>query len=75
MAQLPPDGEWLVQQIGGEVVLFHRHTEEEIASWTPGDQNSIGPALKAIWETDRLDGEQKMLAAFWAGYFYAYAKM
>lgn len=73
MAQLPPDGQWLVQQIGGEVILFERYTEEEIASWIPGDQNSIGPALKVIWESDRLDGEQKTLAAFWAGYFYANA--
>jgi len=75
VAQLPPDGQWLVQQIGGEVILFERDTEEEIASWVPGDPNSFGPALKVIWETDRLDVEQKAMAAFWAGYFYAYAKM
>lgn len=48
MAQLPPNGEWLIQQIGGEVILFHRYTEEEIAHWIPGDQNSAGPALKTI---------------------------
>lgn len=75
MAQLPPDGEWLVQQIGGEVVLFHRYTEEEIAKWTPGDPNSFGPALKTIWETEVLNPEQKTFACFWAGYFYAHATL
>jgi hypothetical protein len=75
MAQLPPDGEWLVQQVGDEVILFQRYTEEEIAKWQAGDQNSIGPALKVISESDRLDTEQKSYAMFWAGYFYAHAKM
>jgi len=27
MAQLPPDGGWLIQQIDGEVILFRRYTE------------------------------------------------
>ena len=29
MAQLPPDGQYLIQQIDGEVVLFERDTERE----------------------------------------------
>lgn len=74
MAQLPPDGTWLIQQIGGEVILFHRYTEEEIARWNPADPMSFGPAVKTIWESDQLDGEQKSMAVFWAGYFYAHAK-
>jgi hypothetical protein len=28
MAQLPPDGDWLVQQINSEVIIFHRYTDE-----------------------------------------------
>lgn len=73
MAQLPPDGTWLIQQIDGQVILFHRHTEEEIVRFNPADPNSFGPALKVIWETDRFDAEQKCMAVFWAGYFYAHA--
>lgn len=72
MAQLPPDGEWLMQQIDGAVVLFNRYTEDEIVRFDPGDPNSFGPALKVIWESDLL-AEQKSLAGFWAGYFYAHA--
>lgn len=73
MAQLPPDGEWLIQQIGGEVILFHRFTEEEIVKFNPVDPNSFGPALKVIWDSDELTPEQKSMAMFWAGYFYAHA--
>lgn len=74
MAQLPPDGRWLVQQVDGTVMLFERDTEYEIARWNAGDQNSIGPALKLIAEAPELDLEQKSMATFWAGYFYAHAR-
>lgn len=74
MAQLPPDGEWLVQQVEGKVYLFQRYTEFEVASWDAGDQDSIGPALKVINDSKLLNDEQKSLAAFWAGYFYAHAR-
>lgn len=72
MAQLPPDGTWLMQQIGGEVVLFHRYTEEEIVKFDPADGNAAARAQKTIHDSD-LDDEQKSMAHFWSGYFYAHA--
>lgn len=72
MAQLPPDGTWLMQQHDDQVVLFNRWTEEEIVRFIPGDPSSFGPALKTIWES-KLSDETKIFAAFWAGYFYSYA--
>jgi hypothetical protein len=73
MAQLPPDGTWLIQQIGGKVILFHRWTEEEIVRFDPADPASFGPAQKVIRDTEELDDEQKSVAHFWSGYFYAHA--
>lgn len=73
MAQLPPDGEWLIQQIGGEVILFHRYTEEEIVRFDPGDPDAAAKAQSVIHESQLTD-EQKNFAHFWSGYFYAYAK-
>jgi len=75
MAQLPPDGMWLMQQIGGEVVLFHRDTEEEVARFMPGDPDGFGAALQRVGADDRFNLEQKMFAGFWAGYFYAHATL
>lgn len=75
MAQLPPDGEWLIQQMGGVVILFHRHTEQEIVRFDPGDANGIGPVLYTIWQSKLLTDEQKTFACFWAGYFYAHATL
>lgn len=71
MAQLP-GGDWLIQQIGGEVILFHRHTEEEIAHWDPTDANATAIAQRIIANSDLLDLEQKSFAHFWSGYFYAH---
>lgn len=73
MAKLPPDGPWTIQQIDGEVVLFHCHTEEELVRFDPADPDSFGPALKVISLSPRFTLEQKAFAAFWAGYFYAHA--
>ena len=75
MAQLPPDGTWLIQQIGGEVVLFHRHTEEELVTFDPRDANAAAQAQGIIAGLDRLDAEQKSMAHFWSGYFYAHATL
>lgn len=75
MAQLPPDGTWLIQQIGGQVVLFHRYTEEEIVKYDPADPNASAIAQGVIANSDRLDLEQKSFAHFWAGYFYAHATL
>lgn len=73
MAQLPPDGDWLMQQIDNKVVLFRRYTEEEIVSFDPSDANAASQAQKTIYDSDRLDAEQKCFAHFWAGYFYAHS--
>lgn len=73
MAQLPPDGEWLMQQIDGNVVLFHRYTEEEIIRFNAADANAAAQAQHAIYLCDRLDAEQKTFAHFWSGYFYAHS--
>ena len=73
MAGLPPDGEWLVQQIDGQVVVFHRYTEEEIVRFDPSDANMAAKAQQPIAATDKLTSEQKCFAHFWCGYFYAHA--
>lgn len=73
MAQLPPDGTWLMQQIGGEVILFHRYTEEELLRFDPSDGQAAAQAQMAIHQLDQLDAEQKGFAHFWSGYFYAHA--
>jgi hypothetical protein len=75
MAQLPPDGEWLIQQIDGEVVLFRRYTEEEIVRFNPQNGNESARAQKTIYDSELLTPEQKCFAHFWCGYFYAYATM
>lgn len=72
MAQLP-GGDWLIQQIGGEVILFHRHTEEEIVRFDPSDANAAAQAQATIHGSDKLDDEQKSFAHFWSGYFYGHA--
>lgn len=73
MAQLPPDGEWLVQQIDGVVVLYKMGSEEEIVRFDPSDANAAARAQFTIHSSDRLDAEQKCFAHFWCGYFYAHA--
>jgi hypothetical protein len=73
MAQLPPDGDWLVQQIGHEVVVFRRYTEEEIVRFPAHDGKLAAISQKIIHDCDQLDPEQKAMAHFWCGYFYAHA--
>lgn len=75
MAQLPPDGQWLIQQIDGEVILFERYTERELLRFNPSDANASARAQKTIFDLDELNDEQKCFAHFWSGYFYAYAHM
>lgn len=75
MAQLP-GGDWLIQQIDGMVVLFHRHTEEEIVRFDPSDANASAQAQQKIAVDGILGGlnqEQVAFAHFWSGYFYAHA--
>ena len=73
MAQLPPDGDWLIQQIDGRVRLFHRYTEQEILNFDPSDANSAAQAQRTIYESSELNDEQKCFAHFWSGYFYGHA--
>lgn len=73
MAQLPPDGQWLMQQIDGEVILFERYTERELMRFDPSDPNAAAIAQKTIYDLEDLSPEQKCFAHFWSGYFYAHA--
>lgn len=72
MAQLP-SGDYLIQQIGGEVILFHRHTGEEIVRFDPTSLNSIAAAQEVIAAHPSLDKEDTAFAHFWSGYFWAHA--
>jgi len=73
VAQLPPDGEWLIQQIGGQVILFNRYTEAEIVRFDPHDVNAAAQAQADIHMVPELNDEQRCFAHFWSGYFYALA--
>lgn len=73
MAQLPPDGEWLIQQIGGQVILFQQYTEEEIVRFNPTDRDAVATAQKVINDDPRLSDEERCFAHFWSGYFYGCA--
>lgn len=73
MAQLPPDGQWIMQQIDGEVVLFERYTEIERLRFDPTDANATAKAQQTIHQLFDLSDEQRCFAHFWAGYFYAHA--
>lgn len=64
---------WLIQQIGGEVILFQRYTEEEVVKFNPNDPDAAAKAQKVIYDDDRLTDEEKCFAHFWSGYFYAHA--
>lgn len=74
MAQLPSE-DWMIQQMGGEVVLFHRYTEEEIVRFNPADANTAAQAQKTIWDSEKLNDEDRCFAHFWSGYFYAHATL
>jgi hypothetical protein len=75
MAQLPPDGDWLIQQVGGEVIIFQQISEREIARWDVTDGDATARAQKIIYESDLLTDEAKCFAHFWSGYFYAYSRV
>lgn len=72
MARLP-SGNWLIQQIGEEVIVFHADTEEEVVRFDPRDGNASAQAQKTIYDSELLDPEDKCFAHFWSGYFYGYA--
>ena len=75
MAGLPPDGEWIVQQADGVVVVMNRYSEEEIVSFDPSNGDESARAQRTIHESTDLSDEQKCFAHFWSGYFYAHARM
>ena len=72
MATLPSEN-WLMQQIDGKVILFHRYTEEEIVRFDPSDANAAALAQAAIHFSAQLSDEDKTFAHFWSGYFYGCA--
>jgi hypothetical protein len=74
MARLPSE-RYLIQQIGGDVILFEEGTEREIVRFDPhgpGGADASAKAQKAIHDSE-LDDQDKCFAHFWSGYFYAYA--
>ena len=73
MAQLPPDGNYLIQNINGRAVLFERDSERELVSFDPSDANDCARGQGRIAELTELTEEQKAFAHFWSGYFYAWA--
>lgn len=75
MAQLPPDGKWLMQQINGKVTIFNRETEQELLSFNPENSHDIALAQGQISRLVDLTNEQKVFAHFWSGYFYAFANV
>jgi hypothetical protein len=75
MAQLPPNGDWLVQQIDGVVVIFHRYTEVEVVRFDPHSRDATAKAQGAIYRDTHLSDEEKSFAHFWCGYFYAHANV
>jgi hypothetical protein len=72
MARLPSE-EWLIQLIGGEVVLFREATKEEVVRFDLSNLNQIAQAQKIIHNSDRLTAEDKCFAHFCSGYLYACA--
>jgi antitoxin (DNA-binding transcriptional repressor) of toxin-antitoxin stability system len=71
MARLPSE-QYLMQQIGAQVILFEDFTEREVARFDPSDGIAAANALDAIQRSE-LSDEDKCYACFWAGYFHAYA--
>lgn len=71
MARLPSQ-EWLIQQIGGDVILFQEGSEEEIVRFDPTNADATAKAQRVIWFSQLAD-EDKCYALFWCGYFYAHA--
>jgi hypothetical protein len=72
VARLPGEN-YLIQQIGGVVVLYHEYTEEEVVRYDPSDANETARAQLTIYSSDALTAEQKCFAHFWSGYFYAHS--
>jgi len=68
VARLPSE-EYLIQEIGGEVILFQQYTEAEVVRFDPRDMDAVAKAQKTIHDS-KLSDEDKCFAHFWSGYFY-----
>jgi hypothetical protein len=66
-------GEWMLQQVGDTVILFHAETEEEVVRFVAADVNEVSRAQHAIFGYHRMSDEDKAFAHFWCGYFYGLA--
>lgn len=73
MARLSHDSKWLIQQIGGDVILFSEGDEVEVVRFDPNDGNAAARSQKTIHDSTLLTDEEKCFAHFWSGYFYAHA--
>lgn len=71
MARLP-SMRYLIQQIGGTVILFEEGSEREIVRFDPSDADATARAQATIYGSD-LNDEDKCFAHFWSGYFHAHA--
>jgi len=70
MARLP-SMQYLIQQIGGQVILFEDGTEREIVRFDPQDADAAAKAQLTIHASPDLSDQDKAFAHFWSGYFYA----
>ena len=74
MAQLPPDGQILVQLIDNDIIIFDRNTEFEYHRYDATNADDVAIAQGEIFHDKRLTQEQRCFAIFWSGYFYGHAK-
>lgn len=81
VARLPSE-RFLIQQIGGDVVLYEEGTEEEVirvplyvkvGDHVQVNADGMARAQHVIHESRDLSAEDKCFAHFWSGYFYAHA--
>ena len=72
MARLPSE-RFLIQQTGGNVILFEEGTEREIVRFNPADANETARAQRTIAFEATLDPQDRAFAHFWSGYFHAHA--
>lgn len=72
MARLPSE-KYLMQDIGGTVILFEDFTEREIVRFDPADRDEVAKAQKVIHDSWDLSEEDKCFAHLWSGYFHAHA--
>jgi hypothetical protein len=71
MARLP-SGQYLIQQIGEEVILFEEITEVEVGRFNPASSIDSAKFQKVIHDSE-LPPADKAFAHFWSGYFYGRA--